>query len=54
MEKKWGIESVITPDLIGVQVVREEEERKLLALLEKGFEPFAVFTDRIWLRLKLD
>ena len=52
--KKWEIKSVIAPDLIGVKAVREEEEKKLYALLEKGFEPFAVLSSRIWLRLKPD
>jgi len=51
---KWEIKSVIAPDLIGIAVLREEEERKLQALFEEGFEPFTVIYERIWLRRKLD
>lgn len=56
MANKWEVESVIPPDLISVNatVVLKEEQNKLYDLLEKGFEPFAVFGNRIWLRLKLD
>ena len=52
--KKWMVKSVITPELINENLkLKEEEENKLLALLEQGFEPFAVFSDRIWLRISL-
>ena len=54
---KWEVESVIPPDMINGQNypdIKREEEEKLQSLLEKGFEPFAVFANRIWLRLKLD
>ena len=48
--KKWDIKSVIVPELIGIDSIRETEEIKLLNLLENGYEPFAILYDRVWLR----
>lgn len=46
---KWEIASVIPPELVGL-LWQDEQEKKLQALLEEGFEPFGVMCDRIWLR----